>query len=105
MIPLEPLSLYVYNDAHGPILERPLTSNELLDKFQIAGLLDCANLQSVTLKVGSEHTFEFASHLPLYGKLKELIQLMKIEFANRHRRALQFAIALSSEQGRVLGYL
>jgi hypothetical protein len=105
MIPLEPLSLYVYNDAHVLVLEHPLTSNELLDKFQIAGLLDCANLQSVTFKIGSEYTFEFASRLPMYGKLKELIQTMKIDFANRHRRALRFAIALSSEQGRVLGYL
>jgi hypothetical protein len=105
MILLESLSLYVYNDAHVLVLEHLLTSNELLDKFQIAGLLDCANLQSVTFKIGSEYTFEFAFHLPLYGKLKELIQSMKIEFANRHRRALHFAIALSSEQGRVLGYL
>jgi hypothetical protein len=105
IIPLETLNFNVFDDHHLPISARPLTYIELQTKFQIAGILECAHLRNVTFKIESDYNFDFASRLPLYSELTKLIQLIKIGFANRHQKALNFAIMLSSEPGTVLGNL
>jgi hypothetical protein len=102
-IPLRTLDFIQCNDAHVPISRRLLTCMELLKKFELGGILECAQLHCVTFKISSKYTSQFASRLPVYSELKKLVQSDKITFFNRHRRAPKFMIGLSNEQGTTLG--
>jgi hypothetical protein len=101
-IPLKGLDFVVYNDAHVPISRRPLTCMELLTKFELGGILECAQLHCVTFKISSKYTSQSASRLPVYSEMANLVQLAKTAFFNRHRSALKFMIGFSNEQGTTL---
>ncbi|KAF1915931.1 hypothetical protein BDU57DRAFT_573385 [Ampelomyces quisqualis] len=89
-IPLEELNLITYNNARLAISKRPMTQIELLTKFQLARILECANLCKVTFTISSKYTFGFASSLSsFYHNLGVLMSLMKMWFMGRHRRVPQ----------------
>jgi hypothetical protein len=75
---------------------------ELLTKFKLGGILECAQLHCVTFKVSSKYTSQSASRLPVYSELANLVQLAKTAFFNRHRSALKIMIEFSNEQGTTL---
>jgi hypothetical protein len=105
-IPLEELNLVTYNNAGVPISSRPRTQNELLTKFQLARILECADLRVVTLTISSKYTvFPAASLSSLYNNLSVLMALVKRWFMGRHRRVLQVTFNLTDEEGKVLGHL
>jgi hypothetical protein len=104
-IPLEELNLNTYNSSGMPTSKHLLTSTKLLSKFQLAGLLKCSNLQTVTFSIWTKYKFALASWLPLYFELAKLMCWMKSVFENRHHRKLPMGLVLSDEKGKVLGRL
>jgi hypothetical protein len=102
-IPIEGLDFVVFNDAYVPILRRPLTYIELLDKFELDAMFECAPLRRVTFKISSRYISQsqLESPLPVYRELTKLVRLAETAFSNRHRETLKFLIGFSNEQDLV----
>lgn len=103
IIPLEELNFVTYaDDGRTPIMQRPLTTHELMDRHQFAGILECVNLRQLKFVIPSKYRFEFASTLPLYSEIAEVTGLIVKAYAIMHRRTLDVTIGLSRERNNAV---